>query len=259
MIVVFTERNFVMNLDFSILNFSEQLESKDMVMRSYQYWIILSGSAVIEQEDNRFVLVSHDLLEIPPELSFSITSTEPLSIGCIELTDFFITNKKLKHVSYQNTAFVCKVFFFALDTQGMHIAHASKAKEIINQLMFEALMSMNLRKPQMSAAIFNFIEDVNEHYLDSDYQISKSIKQSGYSDSHFRKLFQNEVGTSPLHFLNNHRLEHAKKLMHEKKEKTSIKEIALSSGFTDAYYFSRLFKQNEHMTPTEYLIKTQEE
>ena len=96
---------------------------------------------------------------------------------------------------------------------------------------------------------------INEHFTDCTYDISPAIEQTGYSKNHFRKLFHDAVGCSPIDFINNRRIEFAKRLLWEKQGNISIKDAALQSGFTDAYYFSRLFKKRENISPSEYQKK----
>lgn len=69
----------------------------------------------------------------------------------------------------------------------------------------------------------------------------------GYS--HFRKMFKQYTGMSPLQYHNMFRIQKAKELL-ETSEK-SIKKIALDLGFQSEQYFTRLFKKKMGITPTE--------
>ncbi len=61
---------------------------------------------------------------------------------------------------------------------------------------------------------------------------------------YFRKLFKKEMGVSPLKYLTQIRISHAKRLLRLKQRSDmSIQEIAWLSGFQDSLYFSRVFKK----------------
>ena len=53
-----------------------------------------------------------------------------------------------------------------------------------------------------------------------------------------------------MEYLTNLRMSRAKELL--KDERCSMKEICLEVGYSDPNYFSRIFKKNFGVTPTEY-------
>ena len=55
---------------------------------------------------------------------------------------------------------------------------------------------------------------------------------------------------SPIRYLNRLRIEKAKEFM--RTNAVNISEAALAVGFDNIYYFSRLFKQLEGMSPSAY-------
>ena len=76
-------------------------------------------------------------------------------------------------------------------------------------------------------------------------QFSESI---GISDRYLRKIFQQHLGTSPLHYANHYRLMIAKQLLHQ--TQLSMMDIALSSGFNSVRRFNDSFKQVMHLSPS---------
>jgi AraC-like DNA-binding protein len=62
-------------------------------------------------------------------------------------------------------------------------------------------------------------------------------------------LFKLELGTSPIEFLTQFRLERAKHLLET--EFLTVKETMNKVGISDASYFSRSFKATYGMTPGE--------
>ena len=66
----------------------------------------------------------------------------------------------------------------------------------------------------------------------------------------FFKWFKEQVGITPLEFINNERIKMAKQLL--KDTCTSITTVSLQCGFTDVNYFVRLLKKTEGITPAIY-------
>lgn len=65
------------------------------------------------------------------------------------------------------------------------------------------------------------------------------------------RLFRKRLGIRPLEYITRRRIQQAKVYLREG-EKT-IKEIALEVGYTDAGYFSAVFKRSEGVSPREYI------
>ncbi len=91
-------------------------------------------------------------------------------------------------------------------------------------------------------------------YLHSNYaspvRISELAEQLQISQQYLARLFKAETGTTPLQYLNRLRIEKAKEAMRE--NAVNISEAAMAAGFDSLYYFSRLFKQLEGMSPSAY-------
>ena len=121
----------------------------------------------------------------------------------------------------------------------------------IDYLMMDILMTKDYRSKRLNPEITGLITTINNNFLDSQFDLSAAMKNTGYSLSHLRKLFRSFTGISPIEFLNQRRIEYAKKRMQDQEE-LSLKRIAHESGFSDPNYFSRIFKKIEHITPSQY-------
>ena len=65
------------------------------------------------------------------------------------------------------------------------------------------------------------------------------------------------VGQSPIDYLTNYRISEACSLL--KNSNLSIAEIAVSVGFFDQFYFSRVFKKVKGVPPSKYLATLDKE
>jgi len=94
------------------------------------------------------------------------------------------------------------------------------------------------------------VKEVVELHLFSNLKIEQLAKLSNQSLSSFKRSFKKVYNNSPTKYINDRRLEKAKKLL--KLTKMSIGDIAFEVGFQDALYFTRLFKTKTGIPPSKY-------
>lgn len=90
---------------------------------------------------------------------------------------------------------------------------------------------------------------ISYHYHEKMY-LSDVAGHIGYSDSYFSRLFKEVTGQRFSDYLNEYRIERAKKLMSN--YQLTLGEIAARVGFEDFSYFSQVFHRIESMTPSQY-------
>jgi YesN/AraC family two-component response regulator len=105
----------------------------------------------------------------------------------------------------------------------------------------------NLTEPNV------FIREVRS-YIEANYREDIALQDIagvfGYSDVYFCKLFKQNFGMNFIAYLNEYRMEIAKKLLAD--PQINIKDISIKAGYRDANYFTRLFKRKTGKTPSEY-------
>jgi AraC-like DNA-binding protein len=70
------------------------------------------------------------------------------------------------------------------------------------------------------------------------------------SESHFSRLFKEQTGHSPVDYFIYLKMQHACSML--TLTQSTVKEISDTLGYSDAYYFSRLFKKVIGVSPREY-------
>ena len=127
-----------------------------------------------------------------------------------------------------------------------------KCMSVLYEIYYEMIRckqergAVSFRHPQIERICY----DMQQKFKNPDYKVSGAARKAGISDVYFRRLFKEELGMSPLQYLISLRIAHAKNLITY--EKKSVSEVASESGFSDIYYFSRMFKKATGFTPTEY-------
>lgn len=87
-------------------------------------------------------------------------------------------------------------------------------------------------------------------HLNEAIELEKLTEISCLSKDHFIRLFKKELGTTPLQYINQKKIEKAQLLLIT--EELAVKEIAFQLAFDDYSYFNRLFKKTTGVTPQEY-------
>jgi YesN/AraC family two-component response regulator len=111
------------------------------------------------------------------------------------------------------------------------------------------LSSDSRQKQSVIEQVTNFIES-NYHM---PLNVNVLCEYINYSRSYLSRVFKSETGFTIPEYINHVRMEHAKILLNE--TELSIQEIAISVGFPDSFYFSKIFKKTTGCSPTNYKTK----
>jgi two-component system response regulator YesN len=135
-------------------------------------------------------------------------------------------------------------------------------QEIMNTSGIDALKSWYMNKFRAAAGgVSTGSKDRTHHvikkaleYIDNNFHKDISLDELagelGISSYYFSKLFKEEKGEGFVEYLTGRRVEEAKRLLADPEH--SIKEVGIACGYSDPNYFSRIFKKQTGVTPTEY-------
>lgn len=80
--------------------------------------------------------------------------------------------------------------------------------------------------------------------------LSELAASLGLSTVQFSRRFRHKFGMNPSEYVSELRLDKARSLLQE--NKLTLDEIALQCGYSNGFYFSRVFSQKMHIRPSEY-------
>ena len=118
------------------------------------------------------------------------------------------------------------------------------------------LRRIALSSDETSAASTEKILRVCRHMqntLADDLPISVFAKLCHLSESRFTHLFREIIGKSPISYLTEARIQRAKELLEY--SSLPIAEVGAAVGYSNPYYFSRIFKRHTALSPSEYRKK----
>jgi AraC family transcriptional regulator len=98
--------------------------------------------------------------------------------------------------------------------------------------------------------ILTRVKDRIEADLGHALTLEALSQESGYSKSHFLRMFQTAVGQTPHQYLLGRRLHRAQQLLRQ--EDLTVAEIALSCGFSSQAHMTDTFRKQLQTTPGEY-------
>ena len=111
----------------------------------------------------------------------------------------------------------------------------------------------DVRTAVIRAEMYAFIEN---HYRE-DISMQDAAAVLRYSDAYFCKLFKQCFKVNFSTYLNEFRVQKARQLMTD--SRLNLKDISAACGYSDANYFTKVFKRITGKTPSEYRLAAAEQ
>ena len=93
------------------------------------------------------------------------------------------------------------------------------------------------------------VEYLKSHMYDENLKVDKLHRLCGISDTYFRRIFLARFNMTPQEYITNNRIIRARSII-ESGDYDSIKEVAEAVGFSDALYFSKVFRKHYGFPPS---------
>jgi signal transduction histidine kinase/DNA-binding LacI/PurR family transcriptional regulator/CheY-like chemotaxis protein len=159
----------------------------------------------------------------------TVESTSKIPV--IVVTGKILTETEMERLNQGVAAVLAKGLFSIEET----IGHISTALEQKRRISAEAKRLVRLAMVYLQK---NYSEPISRR------DIAKHI---GITEDHLTYCFRQELGITPIHYLQRYRINQAKRLLKESNQ--TITEIAFNVGFSDSGYFSRIFRREIGMSP----------
>lgn len=134
------------------------------------------------------------------------------------------------------------------------LLEASTTETVKSNVIAEVERIVTARMEENNADNAVLAEKIRK-YIESNYREKISLQilsaNFGLTDSNLCKVFKKYKNQTPIDYLMHIRIEKAKEFMKEYPD-IIVKDIAEMTGFSDQYYFSRIFKAITNQTPSEY-------
>ncbi|MBO3271550.1 AraC family transcriptional regulator [Hymenobacter defluvii] len=117
------------------------------------------------------------------------------------------------------------------------------------QTQARQLLFQNYARHATSHRFAAVVQYIKQHLADK-LTIDKLSNLACMSKATFFRVFRQELGITPVEYINQERLAEAKRLLRQ--PLASVADVCYRVGFTSTAYFQRLFKQTEGLTPGAY-------
>ncbi len=248
-------------------------------IRDFEFVYITKGKGRYSLLGNNIEYCENSLLLTPPHL---LHSYEPL--GSVEYLfvhfDFFYGFSDL-FTEYQNKtdeaipiAVCVEALELPLFSTKVPFGFTTAMENLINLLTNaapETKIFLQLRAKALLLEMLTFLLTTQNHvynakdmpyffrsidYIRNNYAkkitVGEMASRAGLCEAHFIVKFGKTFGITPQQYLESIRINKAKELMIDKTIKLS--EISERVGFSDAFYFSKVFKKREGMAPAQFRL-----
>lgn len=185
--------------------------------------------------------------------------------GC-KATEIIKSNNKDKIIimlsAYDDFDLVRKAFTLGVDEYILKPFNPQKLKNIINNNIVNLKINNNKIEKYINNT-YKVDKDVNKvnnpieiavDYIDENFRENINLNMiasiCNLSPCYFSKLFKKKMGINYNTYINNKKIDYAKKILET--TDTPILNLSMDLGFEDCGYFIRVFKKLEGVTPKKY-------
>jgi len=167
--------------------------------------------------------------------------------------DLFEAYPKTPFVVFSDEKRVLELFYEIVNLQNnaKSLRYKAKLTEMISLLIEDNFSDIFSESSTDKYTVFHQIKD----YIDAGQGISMSLedfeKQFSYSKFYLDRQFKKKFGASLIEYRNQKRMQRACDLLKEGNSVTRVSEIL---GFSSVYSFSRTFKNEFGVSPTNYSL-----
>lgn len=132
----------------------------------------------------------------------------------------------------------------------MALNNLEDLKKWFVEKIMDACRNILGKREEKSKSIIEMSKDYIKENFNRDISLDEVSREVNISPYYFSKIFKEGTGENFIEYLTAIRIEKAKELLNT--TELSMKEICTMCGYSDPNYFSRSFKKNVGVTPTEY-------
>jgi len=218
--------------------------------RSHGFIIKVRGATEYCCGEESWLLSAGQVLYVSENASYFIREVEPgysyvVNFSCTEHPAVAI--QKLQFPQGFDIAPLAEKIYNSWQKQDGAYNALSNLYALLAKTVFVREAYVSTREKRLLTPVLEYLQ---EHLRDPDLPIGELSALAGVSDVYLRRLFKKQFDAAPAAFVIRQRMNLAKELLEN--EERSIADISLQIGYRDPLYFSRLFKKQTGLSPSEY-------
>lgn len=222
---------------------------------SHSHWEILyylSGTGVLKVGSEEIPFQPGDIVCQPPHIPHSEVSMNGFYNIHIRVNDFTSPGGPVPRFKDNNNLDIRNIVMFLYREYHLRQKNWSGLVDTLFQVLYQYMLMQsqsNAKSPYVKELENILVSNISN----PDFHIADAQEGIPLSDFYLKRLFKKETGVSPIEYLTQKRIAYSKQLLEGRSERTlTIKEIAGMVGYSDPYYFSRVFKKVTGKSPSEY-------
>ena len=249
------------------LNFIEKYSTiRNLGLHNHSYWeiiYVISGSGTFKFSDlNDISYKAGDMICIPPEIYHSNAPRKGFQNINLTLCNWqpkFQTPKLFSDLTNKDLNYINDLSYIR-DITYRQFRSLNRNNEILaslTDLIVKYIDSLTAGK-KISTTSKLIESNIISGFSNTDFNLNAVYEKLPYAKRYLQKLFIKEYGISPSQFLMQTRIDYAANFLSQHVDNDfSINEIAEKCGFSDQFYFSRVFKKMMGVSPTQYKSRSQ--
>ncbi|MBQ8836608.1 MAG: helix-turn-helix transcriptional regulator [Clostridia bacterium] len=240
----------VYNVNFKDNHFAER---KDRKVCALAYKACGKTEYICEQKS--YIVDKNNVLLIPPQKPYAYNILELGTCIMVEfecnndISDFYLY--RISDSKQIRSLFTEVSQLWAAKSNGYTLEILSVVYRILYSVCIGSNIDYSIQKKE--TALLPAVKYIQENYWRSDISNDALAHLADMSTVYFRKLFTKRYGVSPMKYISNIKIETAKNMLLS--NNLTVSEIAEAVGFSSVYSFSRTFKKQTGLSPTEFLKK----
>ena len=223
----------------------------------YYIMYMTEGNMLVRLDNTETTIAEGQLLIIKPETEYEYISDENKPINYLWIhfsgkrageliSEYGLEVNEVQNVGVHSRLADswCRMFYeFIMNDRFFKENSICILKEIL------AAFSRYKNDKSRSRRVLKSIIYIHEHYSE-DLTVEQLAEMEGLSRAHYRTCFREAAGVSPKEYIIDRRIEAACAILEE--QDRSIQETAQLVGYSDVYYFGRIFKKKMGISPGKY-------
>ena len=226
----------------------------------YNLYLVTCGNAVIKIESEQHKLKKGTLFLTYPYQSYRIDGDSDFQYMYVAfegkeveqlLASFGFSRKNYVFYGFDNL-----INFWIESIRRFSVSNGNALTESVIMYTFSFIKDENLTKRQEGDKFACIMDYIHKNFTSLDFSLKKISSIYFYTEKYFSYLFKLKNGENFTNYVNGLRISLAKKLLRSTND--SIIDVGIKCGFSDPFYFSKVFKKLTGVSPKMYARKQKE-
>ena len=218
---------------------------------TYEIMLVQTGEARFITENSETPINEGSIIIVPPGLTHDVISDDKYNIisilGSFEHLSSFTEATVLRDNIYGEGKKLAELILYNRFNSEEYFT------SLCNAFINFILLNIDSPKNNMNTTVYKMMDQIKKNYDNSEFSITKMLKESGYAKDYIRTKFFEIAKMTPKKYLTTIRMRRAKELLNLYGAEVGVAKVAEQCGIVDPAVFSKSFKQFYGVSPKQFL------